>query len=56
MQNLENILPDAQRDFAACATLADLEQAKAVYLGKSGALTELLKQLGKLSAEERPAV
>ena len=55
MQNLEQILSDAQRDFAACATIADLEQAKAKYLGKSGALTEQLKGLGKLSAEERPA-
>ncbi len=55
MQNLEQILTDAQRDFAACNTLVDLEQAKAKYLGKSGALTELLKGLGKLSNEERPA-
>jgi len=55
MQNLEQILSDAQRDFAACASIADLEQVKAKFLGKSGALTELLKGLGKLSAEERPA-
>ncbi|CAG0988733.1 phenylalanyl-tRNA synthetase alpha chain [Methylophilaceae bacterium] len=55
MQNLEQILPDAERDFAACATIQDLEQAKARYLGKSGLLTEQLKGLGKLSAEERPA-
>ena len=55
MQNLEQILPDAQRDFAACATVTDLEQVKARYLGKSGVLTEALKGLGKLSAEERPA-
>jgi len=55
MQNLEQILTDAQRDFAACDTLVDLEQAKAKYLGKSGALTDLLKGLGKLSNEERPA-
>ena len=55
MQKLEQILPEAQRDFAACATINDLEQAKARYLGKSGALTEALKGLGKLSAEERPA-
>jgi phenylalanyl-tRNA synthetase alpha chain len=33
-----------------------LEQAKARYLGKSGSLTELLKGLGKLSQEERPAM
>jgi phenylalanyl-tRNA synthetase alpha chain len=54
MQNLDQILTDAQREFAACHNLVDLEQAKARYFGKSGALTELLKGLGKLSAEERP--
>jgi phenylalanyl-tRNA synthetase alpha chain len=55
MQNLEEILNNARIEFAACATLADLEQAKARFLGKSSVLTELLKGLGKLSAEERPA-
>ena len=55
MQNLEEILKSAQGEFAACASLVDLEQAKARYLGKSGALTEQLKGLGKLSNEERPA-
>jgi phenylalanyl-tRNA synthetase alpha chain len=34
---------------------AELENAKARYLGKEGSLTGLLKGLGKLSAEERPA-
>ncbi|MCB5189240.1 phenylalanine--tRNA ligase subunit alpha [Methylobacillus arboreus] len=55
MQNLDHIISEAQQDFAACASIADLEQAKARYLGKSGSLTEALKGLGKLSAEERPA-
>jgi phenylalanyl-tRNA synthetase alpha chain len=55
MDNLQHIIPEAQRDFAACASVTDLEQAKARYLGKSGVLTEALKGLGKLSAEERPA-
>lgn len=55
MDNLEHIVPEARRDFSACATVTDLEQAKARYLGKSGVLTEALKGLGKLSAEERPA-
>ena len=45
----------AQADFAACTDPAALENAKARYLGKAGALTELLKSLGKLSAAERPA-
>jgi len=55
MQNLDEILSNAQSEFAACANLADLEQAKARFLGKSGVLTDLLKGLGKLLAEERPA-
>ena len=55
MQNLDQILTDAQREFSACSSLVDLEQAKARFLGKSGALTDLLKGLGKLSADERPA-
>jgi len=33
-----------------------LEQAKARYIGKSGALTELLKGLGRRPAAERPAL
>ncbi|MFL9710268.1 phenylalanine--tRNA ligase subunit alpha [Methylobacillus sp. Pita1] len=55
MQNLDHIISEAQQDFAACVSIVDLEQAKARYLGKSGSLTEALKGLGKLSAEERPA-
>ena len=54
MQPTDKIVSDAQAAFGAVATVADLEQAKARFLGKSGALTELLKGLGKLSAEERP--
>ncbi len=59
MQNtqtpLDHLIAEAQSDFAACATINDLEQAKAKYLGKSGALTEALKGLGKLDAAARPA-
>ena len=55
MQNLEQLIPQAQADFSASATINDLENTKAKYLGKSGALTEAMKGLGKLSAEERPA-
>ena len=55
MQTPHNIVAEARTAFAASTTLAELEQAKARFLGKSGALTELLKGLGKLSADERPA-
>ncbi len=55
MQELEQILDEALTQFAAINQAAELEQVKARYLGKDGSLTQLLKGLGKLSAEERPA-
>jgi len=55
MQELQQILDQALQQFAAISDEAELEQVKARYLGKEGSLTVLLKRLGKLSAEERPA-
>ena len=55
MQELEQILKLAVQQFAAVDQAPELEQVKARYLGKEGSLTALLKGLGKLSAEERPA-
>ncbi|MDD5180033.1 MAG: phenylalanine--tRNA ligase subunit alpha [Gallionellaceae bacterium] len=55
MQELEQILDEALKQFAAIEQAAELEQVKARYLGKDGSLTQLLKGLGKLTAEERPA-
>jgi phenylalanyl-tRNA synthetase alpha chain len=55
MQELEQILDQALQQFALIRDEAELEQVKARYLGKDGSLTVLLKGLGKLSAEQRPA-
>ncbi len=55
MADLTPLIAEAQQDFANCHDVPALENAKAKYLGKSGALTEALKGLGKLFAEERPA-
>jgi phenylalanyl-tRNA synthetase alpha chain len=55
MANLDHLIAESQVDFAACADMPALENAKAKYLGKTGALTDALKGLGKLSNEERPA-
>ncbi|MDH4234049.1 MAG: phenylalanine--tRNA ligase subunit alpha [Gallionella sp.] len=55
MEQLQQILDQALQQFAVISDEAELEQAKARYLGKEGSLTALLKGLGKLSAEERPA-
>jgi phenylalanyl-tRNA synthetase alpha chain len=54
MTELEQIVAEAGRAISATTSVADLEQVKARFLGKSGTLTELLKGLGKLSAEDRP--
>ncbi|MEW6314308.1 MAG: phenylalanine--tRNA ligase subunit alpha [Pseudomonadota bacterium] len=55
MQNLEAIMQEALSRFAAIDDADELEREKARYLGKEGSLTALLKGLGKLPAEERPA-
>src|SRR5690349_902053 len=55
MSNLEHIISEVQGALGTVTSISDLEQVKARYLGKSGVLTEQLKQLGKLPPEERPA-
>jgi len=54
MQPIDKIVSDAQAAFEAAPSVAELEQAKSRFLGKSGALTELLKGLGKLPPADRP--
>ncbi len=56
MEKLETIVQEALKLFAGCDDAAQLERTKARFLGKSGALTELLKGLGTLPAAERPAM
>ncbi len=53
MEQLDQLVQLAAAEFAAAADGAQLEQAKARYLGKAGALTERLKALGKLEPEAR---
>ena len=55
MQDVDAIVKEALAVFAGIDDADKLEQAKARYLGKSGALTKLLKGLGMLPAAERPA-
>ncbi|RME94566.1 MAG: phenylalanine--tRNA ligase subunit alpha [Verrucomicrobia bacterium] len=45
----------ALKDFAAAGDLAALDRAKAAHLGSHGRFTALLKQLGQLPKEQRPA-
>ena len=53
MENLDQIVNEAQVAFAAISDPDALEQVKARFLGKSGQITELLKGLGKLPPEEK---
>ena len=55
MQELDKLVAEATALFSNIDDADALEQIKARYLGKTGALTELLKGLGKLAAAERPA-
>src|SRR5690554_601815 len=52
--DLQAILAAATAAIEAAKTPADLDEVRVSYLGKKGQMTELLKGLGKLSAEERP--
>ena len=54
MSELQRIVEQARDVISSTASVADLEQAKARFLGKSGTLTEQLKSLGKLPPGERP--
>jgi phenylalanyl-tRNA synthetase alpha chain len=53
MSDLNSIIANAQAAFAAAATPADLENAKALFLGKAGQLTELMKGMAALTVEEK---
>ena len=55
MSELEQIAKQAESSIAAAEKLSTLDDLRVEYLGKKGRLTGLLKGLGKLTAEERPA-
>ncbi len=54
MQDLEQLVAAAGEAIAASADSRALDAVRVRYLGKKGELTALLKQLGKLPADERP--
>ena len=55
-EQLELLARESLEAVAAAADVAALDALRVKYLGKKGALTAILKQMGKLSAEERPAM
>lgn len=55
MENLVTLTDEALELVEQAQDLAALDHVRVEYLGKKGQITALLKGLGKLSAEERPA-
>lgn len=55
MEHLKQLVTEGLDAVVQAADEAALDQVRVQYLGKKGELTQQLKSLGKLSAEERPA-
>jgi phenylalanyl-tRNA synthetase alpha chain len=53
MSDLDSLIPSSLADIGAAATLDALDAIRVRLLGKSGAITEQLKALGKLPPDER---
>jgi len=54
MDQLNQLIDQAKKDFASCSKLAELDHIKSKFLGKSGPITEAMKSLASLSPEEKP--
>lgn len=54
MENLDELVSEAQDAIETADAIDTLEQIRVQYLGKKGHITALMKQLGQLSAEQRP--
>ena len=50
---LDSIVESARNRFAQAGTPADLENAKAQFIGKAGRITELMKGMAALSVDEK---
>ncbi len=55
MQALSELVQQAESEIESASDLTALDAVRVAYLGKKGQLTARLKDLSKLSAEERPA-
>src|SRR3954469_3822231 len=53
-ERLEELQVEALQKVEAASDLKELNDIRVAYLGKKGPITEVLRGMGKLSAEERP--
>ena len=56
MENLDALVAQALEAIKQAADVAALENIRVQYLGKKGELTQVMKTLGNIPAEERPKV
>ncbi len=55
-EQLEALRDEALQLVKQASTQKELNDVRVKYLGKKGPITEVLRGMGKLSAEERPVV
>lgn len=55
-RQLEKVKEEFDFDLMSSNSQKDIENVRVKYLGKKGALTGILKQMGTLSADERPVI
>ena len=55
-EKLLNLQDTALSEIKEASTIEELESLRVKYSGKKGQLTAIMKEMGKLSAEERPVV
>ena len=56
LKKLDEIKLQAMQELESISDKAELEALRVAKLGKKGVITSILKQMGSLSAEERPVV
>ncbi|MCL2201407.1 MAG: phenylalanine--tRNA ligase subunit alpha [Oscillospiraceae bacterium] len=55
-EKLKQLKEEALQALSAVETASELEALRVKFLGKKGEITAILKQMGSLSAEERPVI
>ena len=55
LAELEELLKEASRAVSDASNSGELNEIEIRFLGRSGKLTQMLKSIGKLPSEERPA-
>ncbi len=53
---LQSLQKESQQEIASGDNLAKLEELRVEYLGKKGKLSQILREMGKLSPEDRPKI